>query len=360
MRAIDGDRCAHLLSVSDKTGLVPVRHRALARAAGGRLVSTGGTATGARGDAGLPVIGISDVTGFPEMMDGRVKTLHPKVHGGILARRHRADDLASLAAHGITPIDLVVVNLYPFAEGGGASRTLPFDDLDRGDRHRRSEPGARGRQEFPRRARGCRPGDYDRVLAAACAPDGPALAFRFDLARRAIRAHGRLRPDDCDDARATFAWTKPTASSCASAPAARRVCPTIWQPTLTKLRDLRYGENPHQAGAWYRDERRSGFGGGDRPPGQGTVVHEPARSRRGRAHRARVRRAGGGRHQAHESVRRRDRRHAGRGVRARARGRCAVGVWRHRRPQSADRRRDGARADVHVHRSGGRAGSRGR
>ena len=74
------------------------------------------------------MIGVSDVTGFPEMMDGRVKTLHPKVHGGILARRHRADDLAALAAHGIAPIDLVVVNLYPFAKAA-ARADLPFDDL---------------------------------------------------------------------------------------------------------------------------------------------------------------------------------------------------------------------------------------
>ena len=90
-----------LLSVSDKTGLVP-----FAAALAGRGVGAGvdrGDRQGPGRRPGLPVIGISDVTGFPEMMDGRVKTLHPKVHGGILARRHRADDLAALAAHGITP-----------------------------------------------------------------------------------------------------------------------------------------------------------------------------------------------------------------------------------------------------------------
>ena len=84
-------------------------------ARGFELVSTGGTAR-ALADAGLPVTNVSDVTGFPEMMDGRVKTLHPKIHGGILARRDRPDDLAAIAAHGIEPIDLVVVNLYPFAK----------------------------------------------------------------------------------------------------------------------------------------------------------------------------------------------------------------------------------------------------
>src|SRR5215213_6952998 len=100
-----------LLSVSDKTGLAPFAKR-LAES-GWELVSTGGTAR-ALVEAGVAVTGISDVTNFPEMLDGRVKTLHPKVHGGILARRHRADDLAALADHQITPIDLVVVNLYPF------------------------------------------------------------------------------------------------------------------------------------------------------------------------------------------------------------------------------------------------------
>src|SRR3954471_7650994 len=102
-----------LISVSDKTGVAEFARELAAR--GFELVSTGGTAK-ALTQAGLEVIGISDVTGFPEMMDGRVKTLHPLVHGGILARRGRPDDLASAARHGITLIDLVVVNLYPFVK----------------------------------------------------------------------------------------------------------------------------------------------------------------------------------------------------------------------------------------------------
>src|SRR5579871_3241612 len=114
-----------LLSVSDKTGLVPFAQELVT--AGWELVSTGGTAK-ALSAAGLPVTGISDVTGVPEMMDGRVKTLHPKVHGGILARRHLDADRQALAVHGITPIDLVVVNLYPFAKAA-ARADLPFDDL---------------------------------------------------------------------------------------------------------------------------------------------------------------------------------------------------------------------------------------
>src|SRR3954447_15082833 len=102
-----------LLSVSDKSGLVDLARGLAAR--GYQLVSTGGTAR-ALSQAGLPVVNVSEVTGFPEMMDGRVKTLHPKIHGGILARRDHPDDLAAAAAHGIGLVDVVIVNLYPFAD----------------------------------------------------------------------------------------------------------------------------------------------------------------------------------------------------------------------------------------------------
>src|SRR3954451_21479466 len=102
-----------LLSVSDKNGIVEVASGLAAR--GFELVSTGGTAR-TLSEAGLPVTNVSDLTGFPEMMDGRVKTLHPALHGGILARRDRADDLAAMAQHGIGLVDVVVVTLYPFAE----------------------------------------------------------------------------------------------------------------------------------------------------------------------------------------------------------------------------------------------------
>src|SRR3954454_25328723 len=101
-----------LLSVSDKTAIAELGKALAAR--GFELVSTGGTAR-TLADAGLAVINVSEVTGFPEMMDGRVKTLHAALHGGILARRDHAEDLDALARHGIQPIDLVVVNLYPFA-----------------------------------------------------------------------------------------------------------------------------------------------------------------------------------------------------------------------------------------------------
>src|SRR3970040_2322463 len=114
-----------LLSVSDKTGIADLGRGLAAR--GFELVSTGGTAR-ALADAGLAVTSVSALTGFPEMMDGRVKTLHPALHGGILARRDRPDDLAALEAHHIGLVDIVVVNLYPFVQTA-ANPATPFDHL---------------------------------------------------------------------------------------------------------------------------------------------------------------------------------------------------------------------------------------
>ena len=120
-----------LLSVSDKTGLAPFAAALAAR--GVALVSTGGTAK-ALADAGLAVTEVATVTGFPEMLDGRVKTLHPAIHGGLLARRDRPDHLAALAAHGIGEIDLLVCNLYPFAAtvASGAGREECVENIDIG------------------------------------------------------------------------------------------------------------------------------------------------------------------------------------------------------------------------------------
>src|SRR5918993_2219752 len=164
-----------LLSVSDKSGLVEFA-RALATR-GFDLVSTGGTARALQ-EAGLPVIGISDVTRFPEMMDGRVKTLHPLVHGGILARRGRADDLAAAADHGITLIDLVVVNLYPFVQAASNPDT-PFDALI-------EEIDIGGPSLVRAAAKNFRdvlvvvsPSDYSAVLEQLRAAAGPSRAFRF-------------------------------------------------------------------------------------------------------------------------------------------------------------------------------------
>src|SRR6516162_1395157 len=112
-----------LISVSDKTGLVDFAQALAER--GIELISTGGTRK-ALADAGLKVVDVSDVTGFPEMMDGRVKTLHPKIHGGLLAIRENPEHEAAMLAHGIEPIDLLVVNLYPFERA--LKEGAPFDE----------------------------------------------------------------------------------------------------------------------------------------------------------------------------------------------------------------------------------------
>ena len=241
-----------LLSVSDKTGLVPFAAGLTRR--GWELVSTGGTAK-ALTEAGLPVTGISEVTGFPEMMDGRVKTLHPRIHGGILARRHRADDLEALKSHDITLIDLVVVNLYPFAKAA-ARRDIAFDALI-------EEVDIGGPSLVRAAAKNFRdvlvvvdPKDYDEVLAALDSSTGPSLALRFDLARRAIAHTGAY---DQTIASTLKEFSVDSGGSFARREASGDGMPDRWSPALTKVRDLRYGENPHQPGAWYR-EGSDGFG----------------------------------------------------------------------------------------------------
>ena len=171
-----------LLSVSDKTGLVSLG-RGL-EALGLELVSTGGTSR-VLAEAGLAVLSVSEVTGFPEMLEGRVKTLHPAIHGGILARRQRPDDLEAIGRHGIQPVDLVVVNLYPFATAA-ANPATTFDALV-------EEIDIGGPSLVRAAAKNFRdvlvvvdPGDYARVLAALEEPAGPSPALRFELARKAF------------------------------------------------------------------------------------------------------------------------------------------------------------------------------
>ena len=215
-------------------------------------MSTGGTARTLQ-QAGLAVIGISEVTGFPEMMDGRVKTLHPLVHGGILARRSRTDDLAAAAAHGITLIDVVVVNLYPFVKAASNPET-PFDALI-------EEIDIGGPSLVRAAAKNFQdvlvvvsPDDYGAVLEQIDRPTGPSPEFRFDLARKAF-AH-------------TGAYDVAIASELAAVRADengfRRDAPDVTPLTLNlalrKVRDLRYGENPHQKAAWYGEDPPSALG----------------------------------------------------------------------------------------------------
>ena len=229
-----------LLSVSDKTGIVDLARGLAAR--GFELVSTGGTARTLQ-SAGLPVTGVSSVTGFPEMLDGRVKTLHPALHGGILARRDHPDDLAALADQGIGLVDVVIVNLYPFAAAAANPETT-FDELI-------EQIDIGGPSLVRAAAKNFRhvlvvvdPADYGRLLVALDV--SPSLEFRFGLARKAI-AHTAaydtgitLALSDIALRGSTFERGKPD-----------DVLPSRMAVTLDKIRDLRYGENPHQRAAWY-------------------------------------------------------------------------------------------------------------
>ena len=248
-----------LISVSDKTGLIDFA-RGLARR-GFELVSTGGTARTLQ-QAGLAVVGISEVTGFPEMMDGRVKTLHPLVHGGILARRSRADDVAAAAAHGITLIDVVVVNLYPFVKAASNPET-PFDvlieEIDIGG----PSLVRAAAKNFQDVLVVVSPGDYGAVLEQIDRPTGPTADFRFELARKAFAHTGAY-----DTAIASELTTVVTDESgfrrqIGSGGRVLSDPPTLTQTlnlALRKLRDLRYGENPHQTAAWYAEDPPSALG----------------------------------------------------------------------------------------------------
>jgi phosphoribosylaminoimidazolecarboxamide formyltransferase / IMP cyclohydrolase len=239
-----------LLSVSDKAGLVPFAEALHAR--GVTLLSTGGTAR-ALADAGLPVVNVADVTAFPEMLDGRVKTLHPAVHGGILARRHLPEDLAAIAAHGIEPIDLVVVNLYPFARAA-ANPATGFDALI-------EEIDIGGPSMVRAAAKNFRdvlvvvdPRDYPRVLEDLAAPGGSSPAFRFELSRRAF-AHTAAY----DATIASTLETIGTGGDPFERPAEAPALPATMRLSLPQRRVLRYGENPHQLAAWYGVEPAQGF-----------------------------------------------------------------------------------------------------
>jgi phosphoribosylaminoimidazolecarboxamide formyltransferase / IMP cyclohydrolase len=247
-----------LLSVSDKSGIVDLGRGLAAR--GFELVSTGGTARALAG-AGLAVTAVSDLTGFPEMMDGRVKTLHPALHAGILARRDRPDDLAALARHGIGLVDLVVVNLYPFAKAASNPQT-PVDALV-------EEIDIGGPSLVRAAAKNFRdvlvvvlPFDYPRLLTAL--DDGVSLTFRYELM---VKAFAHTAEYDSTIA-ATMLQVNVHDDHLVRAGG---LDDTLFTPTLEltdrielsceKVRDLRYGENPHQLAAWYAMKGAgSGFG----------------------------------------------------------------------------------------------------
>jgi phosphoribosylaminoimidazolecarboxamide formyltransferase/IMP cyclohydrolase len=221
-----------LISVSDKSGLVEFA-RALA-ADGIELISTGGTRK-ALADAGLPVLEVSEVTGFPEMMDGRVKTLHPKIHGGLLAIRDNADHAAAMRSHGIEPIDLLVVSLYPFEAtvAKGADFETCIENIDIGG-PAMIRAAAKNHAEV---AVVIDPSDYAVVLAELRQHGGATtLALRRKLAAKAYARTGVY------DAAISNWFADQLADP---APAFRAIGGHLIEP-------LRYGENPHQSAAFYR------------------------------------------------------------------------------------------------------------
>jgi phosphoribosylaminoimidazolecarboxamide formyltransferase / IMP cyclohydrolase len=242
-----------LLSVSNKFGLVEFARALSAR--GFELLSTGGTARTLI-EAGLGVTNVADVTGFPEMMDGRVKTLHPHIHGAILARRSNPEDLHTLARFGIQSIDLVVVNLYPFVETA-RKPDVTFDELvEQIDIGGPSMVRAAAKN-FEDVLVVVDPADYPALLKAIDAT--PSRSFRFELMRKALK-----HTADYDTAiSATLANLRLEGDRFArngDGTVGENALGNTLDLSLTKIRDLRYGENPHQKAAWYRSTHASGLG----------------------------------------------------------------------------------------------------
>ena len=230
-----------LISVSDKTGIIDFA-RAL-KNFNVEIISTGGTAKALR-DAGIEVRDISDVTGFPEMMDGRVKTLHPRVHGGLLALRDNTEHVAAMQQHGIEPIDMVVVNLYPFAETirrEGVTREEAIEQIDIG--------GPAMIRSAAKNAASVavivHPSQYPLLLEELQQHDGSiSSSTRQRLAVEAFQQ--------------TAQYDAMVSSYLAGGDGK---FPSQITTTLTKLSDLRYGENPHQLAALYQTASGAGLAG---------------------------------------------------------------------------------------------------
>ena len=236
-----------LISVSDKTGVLEFAQGLAAQ--GVKLLSTGGTAKMLR-DAGLAVTEIGDYTGFPEMLDGRVKTLHPKVHGGILARRDLPEHLATIEQHDIPTIDLVCVNLYPFAATiakAGVTLEDAIENIDIGG----PAMVRSSAKNYAGVAIVTDPEDYAPLLAEMQANGGALqLATRFGLAKKAFTHTARY-----DSMIAN--WLTGLDEGAEAKPAEAAPVPAIFPAKLQLAFDrteiLRYGENSHQSAAFYRD-----------------------------------------------------------------------------------------------------------
>ncbi len=229
-----------LLSVSNKSGLADLARGLVAL--GFDLISTGGTAKALR-DAGLAVRDISEVTRFPEMLDGRVKTLHPVVHGGLLARRDLPEHMAVIAEHGIAPIDVVVVNLYPFRETAARPGVRPEDVIEQIDIGGPSMLRSAAKN-FGAVTVVVDPADYERVLGALTA-GGDQLPLRRELAAK-VYAH-------------TAAYDAAISGWFAEQAGDR--FPMGLTLAFERGQSLRYGENPHQQAAFYVDAPKAGLSG---------------------------------------------------------------------------------------------------
>ena len=240
-----------LLSVSDKTGIVEFA-QAL-HAAGVKLLSTGGTAK-LLADKGLPVTEVSEVTGFPEMLDGRVKTLHPKIHGGILARRDRAEHLEALATHGIPPIDLVVVALYPFEQTvarPGVTLEEAIEQIDIGG-PAMIRAAAKNHASV---AVVTHPSQYGAVVAELRQSGELGDATRARLACEAF-----ARTSAYDRAIASYLSDASLVGGGDEAAARTTRFPVRLSLDLQRTASLRYGENPHQQAALYRQAGQAAAG----------------------------------------------------------------------------------------------------
>ena len=233
-----------LLSVSDKTGIVAFAQALHAR--GIKLLSTGGTAR-LLADAGLPVTEVSEVTGFPEMLDGRVKTLHPHIHAGLLARRDVPAHMAALAEHGINTIDLLVINLYPFAQATARPDCTLEDAIENIDIGGPAMLRAAAKN-WPDVAVLINPADYPQVLAELDA-GGLTRKTRFRLARQ-VFAHTAAY----DGMISNFLSALGDGAEDRPAAVPQLVeYPAVFNLQLLKVQDMRYGENPHQSAAFYRE-----------------------------------------------------------------------------------------------------------
>jgi phosphoribosylaminoimidazolecarboxamide formyltransferase/IMP cyclohydrolase len=250
-----------LLSVTDKTGLVDFARTLSTMNV--ELVSTGGTARTLR-EAGLPVRDVSDLTGFPEMLDGRVKTLHPKVHGGILHMRGNAEHQAAVAAQGIESIDMVVVNLYAFQEAArkpGASFGELVENIDIGG----PSMVRSAAKNFEDVAVVTATSDYEPLAAEMVANHGAlSLETRWRLAREAFALTASYDSAIATTFNRIAAERDGQISGGEPVPA----FPSTLLLAYSKTADLRYGENPHQRAALYADGTGTGVAGGEQLQGK--------------------------------------------------------------------------------------------